>query len=489
MALAPRVTAGLISLVVLLFPVATMAHEPPRGTAILWRSDGSMIVPFNRGIMFGSAQTKYRMMCDEHMGAKAGLNPPPKFALRSDGTLIVRTNIGFLTTQDDGCTWDNDGEPGEALRGLTPHPADEDTFYLATGLGQGDTLFVTRNGGKKWSAVAELPVDSIYEDFAIAPSDPSIIYASILSIDREKMKLEQHTAMSSDGGETWERYEQKLGTEYADISILAVDSDDPQIVFAYKTGNAIEGTDIEPRDTLVRSEDGAKTFEHVLDVYKFAGLLTDPAGDTVWAGGGCAIKTEDMCDGLWRSDDRGRTFEKINPEIREITCLEHHDGRLWVCGMWYPDEDGVTSADGVRVSDDRGESFEPVMEFPNVCDQIECEPSAGLSTTCGIAWDDWTREEHEFKPDLTSCPIDLPDAGADSGAADAGDAGESEFEDVDAGTDSGRPEAGTRGSADDDGLCSVTSVNGVACGNRALAFMLLAATFTWRRHRRAQVAS
>ncbi|HSN87656.1 MAG TPA: hypothetical protein VL025_12910, partial [Thermoanaerobaculia bacterium] len=151
---------------------------------------------------------------------------------------------GFFRSIDGGRTWARSnqglpsysGQPAE-VRALAVDPRHPRRVFALSGGG----LYLSRNQGRSW----ELLLQSYAEAFAIAPSDPRVLYV-LESFGRGRR--------STDGGLTWTPM--NLGFYGYDAFFLAVHPTDPELVWA--------AVHIESRGpALLRSEDGGRSWEPV----------------------------------------------------------------------------------------------------------------------------------------------------------------------------------------------------------------------------------
>ncbi len=230
-------------------------------------------------------------------------------------------------------------------------------------------VWQTKNGGETWSNLTDGKSDiASVGAIAVAPSDPNVIYVGAGEADwREDLTYGDGMWRSTDGGETWRH----LGLDDTrHIAVVRVDPTNPEVVYVAAMGHAFGPN---PTRGVFRSSDGGKSWKKVLFVDDSTGaidLTLDPGNPRIlyaalwksqrfpWgfvAGGGNS--------GLWKSADGGDTWSDITasrglprrPLGRiGITVSPANPARLWA-SVEAPD-----SAGGIFRSDDAGRSWERV---------------------------------------------------------------------------------------------------------------------------------
>lgn len=94
--------------------------------------------------------------------------------------------------------------------------------------------------------------------------------------------------------------------------IAGVDPTDAEVVYV-RTTLALGSALLRSGDGGARFETAARTADEML------GFALSDDGRTVWYGSNAG--------GLFRSDDRGRSFERVDG--LPVSCLEQHQGKLW----------------------------------------------------------------------------------------------------------------------------------------------------------------
>ncbi|MEM6803782.1 MAG: hypothetical protein AAF696_20420, partial [Bacteroidota bacterium] len=144
------------------------------------------------------------------------------------------------------------------VEAVQAHPSRPSTLYAAFGSGN---LWKSSNNGNHWKAIFENQAALGIGDFALAPSNPDIIYVAT----GESLKKARNFTMpgtgiyrSEDGGESWRH----LGLEDSwHIGEIIVHPQDPNIVWVAVMGHFWSTN---PNRGIYKSEDGGKNWEQVL---------------------------------------------------------------------------------------------------------------------------------------------------------------------------------------------------------------------------------
>ncbi|WP_433521314.1 WD40/YVTN/BNR-like repeat-containing protein [Nocardia pseudovaccinii] len=169
------------------------------------------------------------------------------------------------------------------------------TVLVATA-GQG--ILRTSNDGKKWSRLSigqDLKFDSVVRSLLVHPVDPNVVFAG----------TELGLCRSDDAGATWSRIDSPMNDMH--IWTLSVDPNEPQTLLA--------GTGAPSRAAVFRSIDGGRQWERLSpEIPEFcAGVDRPRILTSVWDhvdGKSVYFGIEE--GGLWRSRDRGDTWQRID---------------------------------------------------------------------------------------------------------------------------------------------------------------------------------
>jgi hypothetical protein len=350
-------------------------------------------------------------------------------------TLLLATNFGLVTSDDDGTSWQLVCEQAIAplVTGYQESAPPDDTLYAMTPSG----LFFSADRGCSWQAsgghVAGAPIADIFPD----PDDPTQLY-SIAHLDDGSAAGVQAVLRSSDGGKSF--VDAPLYTAPAGVSLTgvesaraaprplyltmfayppltpivaraahgvvaasafeifdesayfasaaylaAVDPVDPEVLYLRLRGNT--------GDALAISRDHGAT---IATVVPLGGRMTS----FLRRQSGTLLVGSDNRASL-RSSDGGKTFAPWAGAPHVRTLAERGD-RLYVVG------DDARDGFAIAFSDDEGGHWQPLLHFRDITGPLAC---GDLPATCAGPWA------------ALKALFDQPAAGADAGATVPVDAG------------------------------------------------------------------
>jgi photosystem II stability/assembly factor-like uncharacterized protein len=209
--------------------------------------------------------------------------------------------------------WRHIGPEGNRVSAVVGVPGNPNVYYAGAASGG---IFKTTDGGLSWQPIFDdQPVSSI-GDLAVAPSDPSIVWAGTgESCIRSHISVGEGIFKSTDGGRSWTR----MGLERTGrIGKIVIHPQNPDIVLACALGHAYGP---QQERGVFRTTDGGKTWERVLFVDENTGcsdLEMDPSNPRKLFAGMWQIEIRTWGresggpgSGLFVSHDGGTTWRRL----------------------------------------------------------------------------------------------------------------------------------------------------------------------------------
>ena len=290
----------------LLLAGLTTADAPPVGlrhyAGLRWR----MIGPFRGG---------------RTVGATGVPGKPNVF-------LIGVNNGGVWKTTDYGHTWKPifDDQPTGSVGALAVAPSNPDVIYVGCGeglqrpdLSVGDGVYKSTDGGKTWKHCGLRDGQQIGA-VLVHPKDPDRVFVAVLG-HPYGANAERGVFRTADGGKTWEKVLYK--NENTGAIALAFDPSNPDVIYADlwagRQGPWENGAWQGPGSGLYKSADGGTTWRQLTK-----GLPTNKEGlgrIGFCVASGDAKRMYAAVDapklgGIYRSDDSGQSWRRVNDEMR-----------------------------------------------------------------------------------------------------------------------------------------------------------------------------
>lgn len=244
--------------------------------------------------------------------------------------------------------------------GVTQQP---NVFYIGVNNGG---VWKTTDYGRTWKPVFdEQPTGSI-GDVEVAPSNPDVVYVGTgEGLHRPDLSVGNGIYKSIDAGVTWHNTGLSDGQQ---VGKIAIDPKNENRVFAAVLGHPYNANKVRG---VYRTIDGGKTWEQVLFIDENTGAIqveVDPENsDIIYAdmwesqlGPWENSEWDGAKSGLYKSTDGGTNWKKIG---KGLPTHEQDLGRIGFCiaptehNRIYATVTAVDSAAGIYRSDDGGESF------------------------------------------------------------------------------------------------------------------------------------
>lgn len=232
---------------------------------------------------------------------------------------------GVWRTSDAGNSWENisDGYFGGSIGAVSVSPSDPNIIYVGQGeetvrgnVSSGSGIWKTMDAGKTWQHIG-LKASKHISRIRIHPKDPDIAYVAVMG-NLYQDSEERGVYKTTDGGETWTlALFSDAGSGAVD---LIFDPTNPRTLYAstwtirrspYSLSSGGEGS------KLWKSTDEGATWEELSAKDGFPqgmlgiiGVAVSPANpNRVWA-----MVENEPDGGLYRSDDGGESWSKLNNE-------------------------------------------------------------------------------------------------------------------------------------------------------------------------------
>ena len=270
---------------------------------------------------------------------------------------------GVWKTVNSGVTWTPvfDQQTSYSIGCVTIDPNNPHIVWVGTGeniggrhAGYGDGLYKSEDGGLTWKNMG-LKASERISKVVIHPENSSVIWVAAQGPLWNKGG-ERGLYKSTDGGKTWKK---TLGDdEWTGVTDIALDPRNPDWIYAatwdrHRTVAAYMGGG--PGSGIHRSTDGGETWTRLTNglpksnMAKIGIAVSPQQPDIVYA----AIELDQRTGGVYRSGDRGTTWEKRSDAVagatgphyyQELYASPHQFERLYLVDSWmqYSEDGGKT---------------------------------------------------------------------------------------------------------------------------------------------------
>ncbi len=337
--------------------VPSRPHTFFAGTAGgLWRTDDAGTSWFNVSDGFFESGS---------IGAVAVAVSDPNVVYAGTGQAPLRANVsagvGVYRSTDGGRTWSGAGlrDAGQIAR-IRIHPQNPDLVYVAAighafGPNVERGVFRSKDGGRSWEKVLSISPRTGATDLAMDPKNPRVLYAAAWTGERKPWTIHSGSAESglyrtADGGDHWGKLGGGLPQGVVGKIGVTVSPADPDRVWALVEASGDSGG-------LYRSDDAGKTWERLKTnarrrlyqrTWYYQHIVADPRDRN---------RVYVMNVDSFRSEDGGRTFE----ELGNLPHGDSHD--IWI----NPNDDAILAMSndgGATVSLDGGQTWSGQLNQP-----------------------------------------------------------------------------------------------------------------------------
>jgi photosystem II stability/assembly factor-like uncharacterized protein len=302
---------------------------------------------------------------------------------------------GVWKTTNAGTTWTPifDDQSVYSIGCLALDPSNHNILWVGTGenvggrhVGFGDGVYRSRDGGATWTNLG-LKNSQHISKIIIDPRDSNRVFVAAQG-PLWSSGGDRGLFLTTDGGETWAKV--LGGGEWTGVTDLVIDSRDPDTLIAatwQRQRSVAALMDGGPESGLHKTTDGGTTWRAIKaglpkEAMGKIGLAISPQmPDVLYA----AIELKRRTGGIWRSTDRGESWEKQSDTVsgatgphyyQELVASPHHFDRIYLMDF------------RIQVSDDGGKTFNRLPEKLKHSDNhtlafIEDDPNYLLAGTDG----------------------------------------------------------------------------------------------------------
>jgi len=276
---------------------------------------------------------------------------------------------GVWKTINAGTTWAPifDGESSYSIGCITLDPANPEVVWVGTGenvggrhVGFGDGIYRSADGGDSWEMMG-LEKSQHLSKIIVHPEDSSTLFVAAQG-PLWSPGGERGLFKTTDGGETWTNV--LSAGEWTGVTDVVMDPREPDVLYAAtwqhhrSVAALIDGG---PESGIHRSIDGGETWTRLAkglpksNMGKIGLAISPQQPDVLYA----AIELDNVKGGVWRTANRGATWEKRSDAVagatgphyyQELVASPHVFDRIYLMDV------------RAQVSDDGGANFRRLEE-------------------------------------------------------------------------------------------------------------------------------
>jgi hypothetical protein len=282
--------------------------------------------------------------------------------------LLALANQSLVYSDDRSCGWQVAGGPlaGQSMTDVFVDPVGGARVMAVGVLNQAYTVYQSTDAGTTFAPLYQPPAGHTVNGVEFARSDPNVVYVALRSSEGALV-----LGRSDDGGAAFALRDVSADLGPGVLRIIAIDPEDPnRVLFRFLGAND---------QSVALTTDGGATITKPLTVNgNFTSFVRLPDG-TLLVSGMVEFST---IPGLYRSRDRGATFEPI-ADPPSIRALSQREGKVYAATNNFGD------GYAIGTSVDEGATWQPLMTYADVnainpCIKAQCQGICDLQVQLSI---------------------------------------------------------------------------------------------------------
>src|SRR5438876_4122413 len=329
---------------------------------------------------------------------------------------IAQVNGGVFKTDDYGRTWTPifDDQPTGSVGAIAVAPSNPDIIYVGSGeglqrpdLSVGDGIYKSTDGGKTWQHLAGLRDAQQIAAILVDPRDANRVFVAAVGHPYGP-NVERGVFRSSDGGQSWQKVLYK--DENTGAADIVFDPSNARIVYANLWAARVAPWEIRSGESFIssgsglyKSTDGGDTWHELTkglpgsaDGLGRMGIAVAPSRPSrVYA----SVEARRNA-GVYRSDDGGESWERVNDDRRiggrgpgamGIAVAPNNPDILYVANTstWRSTDGGKTF--GGFKGAPGGDDYQRIWINPSNPEitAVSSDQGAVISVNGGATWSSW----------------------------------------------------------------------------------------------------